>query len=210
MPDIIRQISFQAENLSKKFNRKTIFKDITFALSGGDSLAITGKNGSGKSTLIKILSRVLTFTSGSINLTINSKESEPDSYSNYIGLVSPYLNLYDEFTGYENLKFIADIRGNSHENIESVLNRAGLYERRNDIVRIYSSGMKQRLKIAFAIMHNPVILFLDEPTGNLDADGIKIIDEIVNEYKKDRILIVATNDEYEKSYCSREIELITE
>jgi heme exporter protein A len=209
MPDIIRQISFQADNLSKKFDRKTIFKDISLTLTGGDSMAITGKNGSGKSTLIKILSRILNFTSGSLILSLNGKEAEPDRYYNYIGLVSPYLNLYDEFTGYENLKFIADIRGNSQENIVSVLKKVGLFERRNDIVRIYSSGMKQRLKIAFAILHEPVILFLDEPTSNLDSEGIKVVDEIVNEYKNDKVLIVATNDDYEKSYCSKQIELIT-
>jgi heme exporter protein A len=212
MPEEPGQISFQAENLTKKFDRKLIFQDIGFSLTAGDSLAITGKNGAGKSTLIKILSGTLNQSSGTTNLNINGKPVERRHYYMYAGLVSPYLNLYDEFTGYENLKFISSIRGGHGENtmeknINAVLEKTGLYERRNDILRIYSSGMKQRLKIAFAILHNPVILLLDEPTGNLDTEGIKLVDEIVNEARRNRILIVATNDNYEKSYCEKEIKI---
>lgn len=212
MPEATRQITFQAENLSKNFDRKLIFKDISFSLSNGDALAVTGRNGSGKSTLVKILCTLLNQTAGTLNLNIDGKKIERGRYYNFIGLVSPYLNLYDEFTGYENLQIISNIRGtfdknNLQENIDTVLKRVGLYERRNDILRIYSSGMKQRLKIAFAILHNPLILFLDEPTDNLDAEGIKIVDEIVNDYKKDRIIIVATNNEYEKSYCTKEVKI---
>ena len=208
MPQAAGQITLHADNLSKNFDRKIIFKNVSFTLTNGSSIAITGKNGSGKSTLIKILSTVLNQTSGDINLRINGKVIERSRFYNFIGLVSPYLNLYDEFTGYENLKFVSSIRGIIDKNIiNDVLTKVGLYERRNDILRIYSSGMKQRLKIAFAILHNPLILLLDEPTDNLDSEGIKIVDEIVCEYKKDRILIVATNNEYEKSYCEKEIRI---
>lgn len=212
MPEATRQITFQAENLSKNFDRKLIFKDISFSLSNGDALAVTGRNGSGKSTLVKILCTLLNQTAGALNLNIDGKNIERSRYYNFTGLVSPYLNLYDEFTGYENLQIISNIRrtfdkNNLQENIDTVLKRVGLYERRNDILRIYSSGMKQRLKIAFAVLHNPLILFLDEPTDNLDAEGIKIVDEIVSEYKKDKIIIVATNNEYEKSYCTKEVKI---
>ena len=208
MPQAAGQITLHADNLSKNFDRKIIFKNVSFTLTNGSSIAITGKNGSGKSTLIKILSTVLNQTSGDINLRINGKVIERSRFYNFIGLVSPYLNLYDEFTGYENLKFVSSIRGNIEKNIiNDVLTKVGLYDRRNDLLRIYSSGMKQRLKIAFAILHNPPILLLDEPTDNLDSEGIKIVDEIVSEYKKDRILIIATNNEYEKSYCEKEIRI---
>ena len=204
----VRQTTLQAENLSKNFDRKTIFKDISFSASGGDSLAITGKNGSGKSTLIKILSAIHTQTTGTIILNINGNVIERSQYYSYIGLVSPYLNLYDEFTGYENLKIISSIRGQSDRTkIDDTLKKVGLYERRNDMLRIYSSGMKQRLKIAFAILHDPIVLLLDEPTDNLDTEGIKIVDEIVSNQKKDKILVIATNNEYEKSYCEEEIRI---
>ena len=88
-----------------------------------------------------------------------------------------------------------------------MLNRVGLFNRRNDLLKIYSSGMKQRLRLAFAILHNPGILLLDEPASNLDLEGVGVVDEIANEYKKDKILIIATNDAHEKSLCASEINL---
>ncbi len=84
-----------------------------------------------------------------------------------------------------------------------------MWERRNDVLKIYSSGMKQRIKIAFAIMHNPLILLFDEPTSNLDAEGVKLVDDIADEQKRDKILIIATNDEHERSLCESEINLNT-
>lgn len=200
-------ITLHAENLTKKFSRKIIFENISFQLAGGSSTAITGRNGSGKSTLIKIIANLLLETSGKLTLTVNNEEIKKENIYRYIGFVSPYLNLYDEFSGHENLKIISDIRGYGHENIDTSLKRVGLYERRNDPLKIYSSGMKQRLKLAFATMHNPHILLLDEPTTNLDIDGVGIVDDIANEYKKDRILIIATNDAHERSLCENEINL---
>jgi ABC-type multidrug transport system ATPase subunit len=140
-------------------------------------------------------------------MTIDGQIIEKQYYYKYIGFVSPYLNLYDEFTGYENLKIISEIRGIPQTNIEPVLKRIGLWERRNDMLKIYSSGMKQRLKIAFSIIHEPLILFFDEPTSNLDAEGVHLVDSIAEEYKSKNILIIATNDEHERTLCSQEINL---
>jgi len=207
MPSETVKISLQISSLRKEFDRRPVFKNLDFLLNNSDSIAITGKNGSGKSTLIKVLANVYTQTSGNIELTLNGKRIERQQYYRYLGFVSPYLNLYDEFTGYENLLFVAKVRGIKRNGIDEVLARVGLYERRHDPVKIYSSGMKQRLKIAFSIIHNPLILMLDEPTSNLDAEGIKTVDEIAEEYKNGRILIIATNDEHEKNLCKGEINL---
>jgi heme exporter protein A len=196
-------ISLRVENISKKFNNRKIFEKVSFELSGGSSIAITGKNGSGKSTLVKIIAGLLGKTSGTITFTLNDDTIKPDLAYKQIGFVSPYLNLYDEFTGYENLKICSSIRGTGKEGINDVLKRVGLHERRNDLLKIYSSGMKQRLKLAFGILHNPCLLILDEPTSNLDAEGVKIVDDIAEEYKKDRMLIIATNDEHEKELCAK-------
>jgi heme exporter protein A len=202
-----KEIRLHAVNLTKKFNRRVIFENINFELSTGSSTAITGRNGSGKSTLIKIIANLLSETSGKLKLIDGGAEIKKESVYQYLGFVSPYLNLYDEFSGMENLKIISNIRGSGHDNIENVLKRVGLHERRNDLLKIYSSGMKQRLKIAFAILHNPRILLLDEPTSNLDTEGVSIVDDIAGEYKKGRILIIATNDAHEKSLCEGEINL---
>ena len=202
-------IKLNAVNLTRKFDSRPVFKDINFELSTGSATAITGRNGSGKSTLIKIIANLLMQTSGSLDLFDSGEKVKKENIYKYIGLVSPYLNLYDEFTGYENLKIISDIRGSGHDNIDNVLTRVGLLNRKNDLLKIYSSGMKQRLKIAFAILHNPKVLLLDEPTSNLDADGVSVVDDIAAEYKKDRLLIIATNDAHERSLCTQEITLNT-
>jgi len=200
-------IKLRALNLTKKFDRKIIFENVSFELSEGSSLAITGKNGSGKSTLIKIIANVIEKSGGEINFFSNGTEVKREHFYKYIGFVSPYLNLYDEFTGYENLKIISNIRGTKGDNIDGVLKKVGLYDRRHDLLKIYSSGMKQRLKIAFSILHNPEILLFDEPTSNLDSEGINVVDEITNDYKNGRILVIATNDEHEKSLCESEVNL---
>lgn len=201
------KITLKAVNLTRKFDRRPIFKDVNFELTMGSATAITGRNGSGKSTLIKIIANLLIQSSGELNLFSGTEKIKKENIYKYIGFVSPYLNLYDEFTGFENLKIISDIRGWGHDNIDSALTRVGLIHRKNDLLKIYSSGMKQRLKIAFAILHNPKVLLLDEPTSNLDLDGISVVDDIANEYKKDRILIIATNDAHERSLCNSEINL---
>jgi heme exporter protein A len=207
MPHTQANISIQTKNISKNFNRRAIFKDISFELSWGDSVAITGRNGSGKSTLIKILANVLNPTAGKLEIYDNSALVQKDDYYRYIGFVSPYLNLYDEFTGYENLLITTKIRGASPDNINDVLRKVGLYDRRNDLLRIYSSGMKQRLKLAFAVLHDPKILLLDEPTSNLDKEGIAVVTQLTNEQKQKGILLIATNDEYERSLCEQEINI---
>lgn len=200
-------ISLKITNIRKEFDLRPVLKNLNFLLNKGDSLAITGRNGSGKSTLIKILASILLQTSGKIDLTIEGRMIARENYFKYIGMVSPYLNLYDEFTGYENLKLVTGIRGLPDSSIDEALKRVGLFERRNDMVKIYSSGMKQRLKIAFSIIHSPMILLLDEPTSNLDAQGIELVDEITFEYKQHSILIIATNDQHERTLCEKELNL---
>lgn len=203
------QISLRLDKVSKRFSNRKIFENVSFELHSSSSIAITGKNGSGKSTLVKIISGLLVKTSGDITFTLNSEAVKPAVMYKHIGFVSPYLNLYDEFTGYENLKICSGIRGINPDGINDVLKRVGLFERRNDLLKIYSSGMKQRLKLAFSILHNPALLILDEPTSNLDKEGVGIVDSIAEEYKKDHMLIIATNDEHEKELCEKSYNIET-
>jgi len=120
------------------------------------------------------------------------------------------LNLYDEFTALENLQFLSNIRAADQQNgerIKELLTLVGLWKRRDDIVGTFSSGMKQRLKYAFALIHNPAVLILDEPTSNLDAEGIKVIKKIILEQKKINILIIATNNKEEAGWCAQQIQV---
>lgn len=202
-------IKLTAKNLRKVFNRRLVFNNLNFELNEGQSLIITGKNGSGKSTLIKILSGYLTESSGKVEYQIAGKMIDRENFYRIVGLVSPYLVLYEEFSAFENLQLISKIRGLkiSEEKIKDVLNFVGLFDRRDDLVRTYSSGMKQRIKYASAILHSPSVLLLDEPTSNLDLDGKEIVEKIVDEYRKDKILIVATNESQDFKFGDQIINL---
>lgn len=202
--------SLKLEGVSKEFNRRSIFRDVSISLRGGETLAITGRNGSGKSTLVKIICGLLSPTRGSITYALGGKDIEVDAIKDHIGLVSPYLQMYDEFTGLENLEVLSRIRADRNitgETIAEALRNVGLWERRNDFVRTYSSGMKQRLKYAFAVLHRPDVLVLDEPTSNLDADGIAMVERCVKDQSLHGMLIVATNDAKEATWCSQRVVL---
>jgi len=203
-------LSLIATGVTKEFNRRTIFRDVSISLSRGESLAITGRNGSGKSTLVKVVAGLLSATRGKVEYAVDGIRLDVEDLRHHIGFVSPYLQLYDEFSGNENLELLSKIRSDVRIDagrIQEVLETVGLWERRLDYVRTYSSGMKQRLKYAFAVLHRPSLLMLDEPTSNLDHDGIAMVKKIVDEQKKHGVLIVATNDAGEAGWCSANIEL---
>jgi len=205
----MNSVHLQLENVRKEFSRRIIFDKINFELTNGNSIAITGINGSGKSTLVKIIAGILSPTRGIVTLTVNGKEMKLEQYHNYIGFVAPYIQMYDEFSAYENLKFFARIRGMHFDTgyADQLLDRIVLYSRRNDAVRTYSSGMKQRLKYAFALLHKPEILIFDEPRANLDRHGIATVYSIMEENKPESVIILATNDEEDLSHVETIINL---
>lgn len=198
----------KADQLSKDFNRRKIFSAISFDAASGSSLAVTGRNGSGKSTLAKILCGVLTPTSGTAVLSIDGNAISPERLHRHVGLVSPYVQMYDEFTGIENLRLAISIRGIVRKNdrqLRDLLQQFGIDDRRNDDVRTYSSGMKQRLKYAAALLHEPQLLVLDEPTSNLDEQGIAAVRDVMSRQKESGILIIATNDRDDLRYADRQV-----
>ena len=188
-------LSLEATGIKKVFNRRTVFDNVSFSISSRQTLLITGRNGSGKSTLVKIISDVLSPTDGEM-VVREGETTLKENRSELLGLVSPYLQLYEEFSAEENLWYTIALRGKKPDvtQIHSLLKKVFLLNRKDDPVRTYSSGMKQRLKYAFALAHSPRILILDEPTSNLDAEGIAMVKEIMNEHCETGILIVATND----------------
>jgi len=198
-----------AESVNKTFGRRLIFKDINFKLNSSTIFGISGPNGSGKSTLVKIIANIISPSSG--KLVHNSKGSEikPEKLHNHIGLVSPYLVLYDEFTAYENLNYFSEIRGIlfSKKRVDDLLNKFLLFNRKDDLVKTYSSGMKQRLKFIFALMHSPQLIILDEPTSNLDDEGKEVVYELIKEEGSKNVVIVASNEKTDLSLCEQSISL---
>jgi heme exporter protein A len=199
-------VSLRADGLQKVFNRRKIFSGIEFSVKESDALSITGRNGSGKSTLMKIIAGVLAPTSGALTLRLGEGEITPADRHRHIGFVSPYLQLYDEFSGVENLELFCEVRGISAD-IHGLLQRVNLQARKNDLLRTYSSGMRQRLKYAFALIHRPAVLLLDEPTSNLDNEGKATVHAIVQEQRQHGIVIIATNDEEDRALCNHEVHL---
>jgi heme exporter protein A len=185
-------LSLHVEGVGRSFNRRSIFSDISFTMEAGQTLLIAGRNGSGKSTLVKILCGVLSSSRGSVHV----EGAGAGDHRNAFGVVSPYLQVYDEFSAMENLEIAMHIRGLRADGavLTRLLERVALPPERTDPVRAFSSGMKQRVKYALALAHQPAILILDEPMANLDEEGIRIVRALMEEHRRRGILIVATND----------------
>jgi heme exporter protein A len=197
------------ENIGMKFGVKKIFQNINFELTPGNSAAIVGPNGSGKTTLVKIISGLLRPTTGKVKYVENDEQIAVQNFYKSLGLVGPYLQLYEELTAKENLTFFAKIKRISHmeEKINSLMERMNLAGREDDQVKTYSSGMRQRLKYIFALLGDPKILILDEPTSNLDSDGIDRVYNIMSEQKEKNILLIATNDQSDLKYGDFQVEV---
>lgn len=201
--------TLKLESLTKVFGRRLVFDKLTFEFKAGKVYGISGPNGSGKSTLSKIIAGIITPTSGKVIHQIDSQIVKIEQLHNHIGFVSPYLVLYDEFTALENLEHFSKIRGIKFdiERGNALLNKFDIYSRRNDYVKTYSSGMKQRLKFAFALIHRPGCLILDEPTSNLDNNGKEAVYNIIKEEVSEKIIIIASNEDVDLSKCDEIIYL---
>lgn len=202
-------IILNVRGISKQFEETLLFEDISLSLARGDVLAITGWNGSGKSTLLRIIAGLVRPSGGSIELMMNNTVVSKDSRRKYIGLVAPALSLYDELTGLENIAFFHKVRGGNSDQscCLDVMRRVGLQGEENKLCKDYSSGMKQRLKLAQALIHNPPLLLLDEPGSNLDNNGIKIVENIIREQRKTGITLIASNEKREVDYADRILNL---
>ncbi len=189
-------ISLQAAELRKEFGNLKVIKGLSFSVAAPGSLGVTGRNGSGKSTLMKLLAGIESPTGGKIILKESENEIAPENHFHYLKMVAPEMALYEMLSGYENLQFfarLADVEW-SRKQADEMLARVGLAGRGEDLVGGYSSGMKQRLKYAVALLPSPKVLLLDEPTSNLDEAGKAIVKSVMAEQQKESILIVATNE----------------
>ena len=203
--------SVEAIELNKTFGRRLIFNGINFRYDESGVYGISGPNGSGKSTLVKIIAGLISPTKGKIIHNNSDDEIIPEKLHNHIGFVSPYLVLYEEFTAWENLNIFSKIReiNFNTDYAKDLLNQFLLYNRRDDLVKTYSSGMKQRMKFIFALIHNPELLIFDEPTSNLDDEGKNSVYEIIEDKSKESSILIASNDKADLDLCSQILDLKT-
>ena len=200
-------MKIEVKNIGKYFGERKIFSDINFQISSGSSIAITGPNGSGKTTLMRIISGLLNATEGTVLYSNNGNLLKEREKFAYLGLVGPYLELYNDLTAMENLNFFAKMKKipDADSIITNLLIKMKLSGHENDLVKNYSSGMKQRLKYVFALMGSPEILLLDEPTSNLDREGTNTVYDVMEKQKSKGILIIATNDEADLKFGDTQI-----
>jgi ABC-2 type transport system ATP-binding protein len=181
-----------AENLTKKFGELTAVDELTLHVEEGEIFGFLGPNGAGKTTTMRMLSCLISKTSGEARIAGYDVNDKADSLKirKIIGLLPENVGLYDDLTAYKNLDFYGKLYECSEtqrkQNIEHFLKLLGLWDKREVVVGTFSKGMKQKLAIARALIHDPEILFLDEPTANLDPESSKIVRDFILDLKKEK------------------------
>jgi ABC-type multidrug transport system ATPase subunit len=205
----MNKINIKLENIGRRFNRDWIFREIDYSFNSGESYAILGPNGSGKSTLLQVLNGSLTPSAGTINFFEgDNKPIDIEQVFQHLSLAAPYLELIEEFTLTEmidfHFKFKAYLPGMDNE---AVINLLNMPTSKHKMIRYFSSGMKQRLKLAMAFCADTTLLMLDEPTSNLDKQGVDWYLSLVQQYAKNRLTIVGSNQQHEYDFCSHQLNI---
>lgn len=197
------------EKISRKYNFEWIFRDIDYRFESGEAYAILGSNGSGKSTLLQIVSGHLHPTSGTITYEINGQRLAAEGFFRHVSYSGPYLEILEEFTLEEMIRFHYQFRKfRNGMNPEDVIKATTLAKNRSKAIRYFSSGMKQRVKLALAILSDTPVVLLDEPASNLDRQGIEWYRNLVSENSEDRIVIVCSNSQpQEHDFCGHSISI---
>lgn len=202
-------IQVEAHQLSKSYGKHPVFTDLSF-IAASSVVGIAGRNGAGKSTLLKCISGLLKPSSGHV-IWKNGQKADiaPDKLKKRLGYAAPYISLYEELTVTENLSFLFDVRNESNRgHIETVLRKTGAEPFKNSLFGSLSTGQQQRARLAASIVHQPDILFLDEPGSNLDLKGRAVVEDMINTFrKKNQLLILASNQAYELDLCDSIIDL---
>lgn len=207
-------------NAGKRFNRDWIFRNIHQEFISGLAYAITGPNGSGKSTLLQVIGGAMMMSEGSVQYAMGNmqlangkaaeqtQEIEVDKAFQYISIAAPYLELIEEMTLLEFLQFHEQFKPFlSSVGIPDIITEIGLKAAANKQIRFYSSGMKQRVKLAQAIFSDVPCILLDEPCTNLDTAGIELYHQLIRTYCNNRLVIVSSNDIQEYSFCKEIISI---
>jgi ABC-type multidrug transport system ATPase subunit len=224
-------------DVGKRFNREWIFRHLNFEFAFGNAYAIIGPNGSGKSTLLQVIAGAMAESEGKVEYimtgyrlpktkkkaeiiienqpTRGNRQSEvdvqiqPDSIHQHISISTPYLELVEEMTLREFLDFHHTFKPfASIINADQIIAEIDLEKSADKQIRYYSSGMKQRVKLAQAIFTDTPVLLLDEPCTNLDEEGIELYHELVKNYAENRIVIVSSNDVQEYQFCNSRINIL--
>lgn len=196
-------------NAGKRFSREWIFRNLSYQFLQSKSYAITGPNGSGKSTLLQILSSALILNEGTAEWQLNNFNLKTESVHQHISFAAPYFELVEEMTAKEFLLFHSKFKNFiNHFSVKEILDKVQLKDAANKQIRFFSSGMKQRLKLAQAIFSDTNFILLDEPCTNLDESGINLYYSLIEDFCKERLVIISSNDINEYKFCNEQLNIL--
>lgn len=202
----MKEAYIDIKNINKTIGNNVVLDNISISLEKGKIYGFRGKNGSGKTMLFRAICGLINVDSGEI--IIDNKVLGKDiSFPNSLGVLIEYPGFLDNLTGFRNLKYLAEIKGIiSDKDIEEAIKKVGLDPKDTRKFKKYSLGMKQRLGIAQAIMEDPELIILDEPTNALDIDGVRLINDIILDMKsKGKTILIANHDKEELESVADEI-----
>ncbi|MEZ4983790.1 MAG: ABC transporter ATP-binding protein [Saprospiraceae bacterium] len=200
----------ELEGVGKKYMRDWVFRNVNLHLQEGERYAVTGPNGAGKSTFLRVLSGHLTPTKGTVRFLQNGRQLPVDEVYQHIVYAAPYIELIEEFTLTEAVRF--------HERFKPLRNGIGVAEvieltklerAAHRPIAHFSSGMKQRLKLALALCSQSSYILLDEPTTNLDAEGMIWYQQLLETHTEDRTLIIASNVADDFRCCNQQVDIMS-
>ncbi len=200
----------ESRDLGKKYTGRWVFRHLYLSVSTGDRFAITGNNGAGKSTLVQILAGMMFPSEGSIHFTSKGKQVQEEQIREHIAFAAPYLLLPEQFTGYEIAKHWFSLRAQRQgmdwmEIFETTALKKGLHQP----LKSYSSGMKSRLKLGLALFTDASLVLLDEPTANMDQEGVHWYQQQLHKIPQDHTLIIASNNPEEYQICDQILNMNT-
>lgn len=201
-------LRIQVNNAGKRFQYEWVFRNLNLSFGLGEKIAITGSNGSGKSTFLKCLAGQQPLSEGNVNYFFNDQAVPESEQFRKVSFSAPYLELPEEFTLKEFLKFHFKFKPISHGlSISDLIQIMYLDKSVEKSISNFSSGMKQRLKLGICFLSDSPLLLLDEPTSNLDKEGVAWYQRLVETYSNEKSLIIGSNDQREFSFCNQKLSI---
>ncbi len=198
------------QDIGKQFNRRWLFSGINLQIKAKSTTAIIGSNGSGKSTFIQMLYNYQTLSAGKITYIANNTELEDSNIASYISFAAPYLELPEEFTLNELIEFHFKLKSkNSLFNPETLIKQTNLAGNEDKLIKHFSSGMKQKVKLILTFCTESSLLLLDEPCANLDLESIQWYRQTMQQLINHKTIVIASNMPEEYDFCEQKIDLRT-
>lgn len=202
-------VKIELQEVAKRYRLEWVLRHINLILESGRRYALTGPNGSGKSTLMKMLSGHLSPSRGQIRFHLDERTLERSEVYLHLSFAAPYIDLIEEFTLQEAIDFHRRFKSlHADLDTEGLIRLLGFKRARHKPVRAFSSGMKQRLKLALAICSDTPLLLLDEPTTNLDQQGVGWYLDLIESFGQKRTIVVASNVAVDYGFCEEGVDVM--